>query len=365
MYSDDMADVHVTILAGGRGTRLWPQSRKRCPKQLLSLVGERSLLRRTVDRVLPLVPPEHIYILTGPDYQEPIARQVAEIPRENIFVEPSPKGTAPCLGWASMRLRKRHPGSSVMVSLHADHAVQREDAFRQALRVAVNTARKGYLVTVGIVPSRPETGYGYIERGEAICSQQGFSVYRVSRFTEKPDLETATRFVASGRYYWNSGYFAWTLDNILDEFQLLLPELYARLDAMGTSAAGDEERIRAIWEQIEPVSIDVGIMEHARQVAVVPAEMGWSDVGSWQAIYELFEPGPDGHVVLGQATHVSLGAQGLLIRSEEGKLVATVGVRDLVIIDCLDALLIVPRDRAQEVSQLVKQIGAQGLDRYL
>lgn len=360
MQSTDLTHVYITILAGGSGTRLWPLSRKAYPKQILPLVGERSLLRRTVDRIRPLVPPERIFVLTGPEHAPGIAEQLPELPQENVWIEPTPKGTGPALGLAAMRLAQQAGGQSVMVSVHADHMVADEEAFRRAIRAAVATAQRGFLVTVGIVPTHPETGFGYIERGELLGTEEGTDVYRVSRFTEKPALLQAQGFVASGRYYWNSGYFAWTLDHILLEYQRLLPNLYAQLDIIGTADDIGSPRIQGIWEQIEPVTIDVGIMEHARHVAVVPAEMGWSDVGSWAAIYEVLAKDANGNVTAGAGEHLALDTRNTLVHAAGGRLIATIGIENLVIVDTGDALLVMDRARAQEVGALVERLRAEG-----
>lgn len=363
MTPSDMNDVHIAILAGGSGTRLWPRSRRETPKQLLDLVGDgKSMLQQTVQRVLPLVPLEHIYILTGPEHAGPIAAQLPRLPEENIFIEPSPRGTAPCLGLAALRLRQRHGGKNIMISLHADHTIMREDRFRDALHAATATARRGHLVTVGIVPTHPETGFGYIERGDALFEERGIDVYRVARFREKPPLERAREFVNSGRFYWNAGYFAWTLDNLLEEFQRLLPETYARLDTM--TGRIHAQNVDTIWNQIDPVTIDVGIIEQARKVAVVPCDMGWSDVGSWTALYEILDKDEDGNVVRMDEECVSIDTRGCLIYSED-KLVATIGLEDMVIVNTPDALLVLPKNRAQEVGALVDKLEAEGLKEYL
>jgi mannose-1-phosphate guanylyltransferase len=337
-------------------------SRQSRPKQLLALGGERTLLQQTIDRVLPLVPGEHIYILTGHDHAPLIADQLVGVPRDNILLEYSPRGTGPCLGLAAMRLRASHPGDAVMISLHADHLVQDEPAFRRALAAAIATAREGHLVTIGIVPDRPDTGFGYIERSAALPAAEGQPVYTVSRFTEKPPLADAECYVASGRYYWNTGYFAWTLERILGEFAASLPATYERLGRI--VAAGEAPEAQAEWELIERVTIDVGIMEQAADVAVVPADMGWSDVGSWSALYDILPLDRAGQVVMAQTQHIGLDSSGCLV-SAPGKLVTTIGVDDLVIVDTGDALLVLPRKRAQDVGALVKELRARGLTRYL
>jgi len=361
-----MGNVSVAILAGGSGTRLWPQSRAHRPKQLMPLFGGRSLLQRTIDRVLPLVPAERIYILTGPDHADAIARQLPELPPEHIMIEPSPRGTAPALGLAAMRLNADAPPDGVMISLHADHIVGKEDAFRDALRASVQVARSDHLVTVGIIPTYPETGYGYIERGEPLMHCGDLTAYEVSRFREKPPLQDARQYVQSGRFYWNSGYFAWTYERILEDLRRYVPRTFVQiLEMLRATHAHDEERFARLWEEIEPISIDVGVMERAERVAVVPADLGWSDVGNWASIHALMPKDENGNVVLGEGQHVGLDTEDSLIYAGTDKrLVTTVGLRDLIVVDSSDALLIVTKDRVQDVSRLVQMLREQGLDSY-
>jgi mannose-1-phosphate guanylyltransferase len=363
----DLHDVYVTILAGGSGTRLWPYSRRKQPKQLLNLAGDLSLLQQTVNRVRPLVPPERIHILTGPEHAEPIAAQLPDLPRGNIQIEPAPAGTAPCLGLAAMRLRRLSAADdAVMISLHADHVVREEERFRQTLITAVAAARRDYLVTIGIVPSYPETGFGYIERADLLAKREEQPVYRVARFTEKPHLELARDFVASGRFYWNTGYFTWTLDRILGEFLRLQPLMFAQLKDVADAFETPEgiQAASCLWAQIQPTTIDVGIMERARDVAVLPCDLGWNDVGSWAALFDILGRDEANNVIMGRAQHVGLDTADSLVYSE-GKLVATIGLRDIIIVNTGDALLVLPKERAQEVSALVKELRARGLDRYL
>ncbi|MEN6478505.1 MAG: sugar phosphate nucleotidyltransferase [Anaerolineales bacterium] len=360
MQPTRLDDVHVTILAGGSGTRLWPLSRHSQPKQLLPLLGETSLLRQTIERVLPLVPWERIYVLSGPDHAEAIARELPELGPENLFIEPSPRGTAPCLGLAALRLCQR-AGEGIMISLHADHVVRNAEAFRAALCASIETAREGYLVTVGIVPDQPETGFGYIQRGELLAQRHGLNVYRLARFVEKPPLDLAQAYVASGEYCWNAGYFTWRLDAILAAFAEFLPEQYAALQTVAGDLAGPTGL--AAWQGITPVTIDVGIMERAREAAVVPCDMGWSDVGGFGALYALLPHDEAGNATGGEGRYVPLDGGRNLVLSP--RLVATIGLEDLVVIDTEDALLVLPRERAQDVSALVRRLHELGLDRHL
>ncbi|HOR00658.1 MAG TPA: mannose-1-phosphate guanylyltransferase [Anaerolineae bacterium] len=352
--------LSVVILAGGVGTRLWPRSRRSCPKQLLDLVNPRTMLQNTVDRVLPLVGPERIYVVTGTEYAEQAREQLPELPAANILVEPAGRGTAPCIGLAAITLALREP-QGVMISLHADHVIGDAARFRELLQVAARAADRGHLVTLGIKPTYPETGYGYIERGPVVHRVSGVPVFRVARFLEKPPAEQAAQFVADRRHYWNSGLFIWRLDSILEAFQRCLPELHAQLGRIA-AAWGTAEQAQAlaqVWGEITPVSIDVGIMERADDVVVVPADMGWSDVGSWASLADIMAANEEGNVVLGRSEHLGLDTRNSLIYAP-GRTVATIGVDDLIVVDAGDVILICPKSRAQDVKQLVEQLKKTG-----
>jgi mannose-1-phosphate guanylyltransferase len=355
--------LYALIMAGGSGTRLWPRSRQRLPKQLLDLLGSETMLQATVNRISPLIPREHIFIVTGAEYLPTIREQVPALPLENIIVEPLSKGTAPCIGLGALHIR-RQVADGVMVALPADHLIHDATGFCRAVKVAARVAQDGYLVTLGIKPDRPETGYGYIKRRRPLRAIGNHTVYEVEKFVEKPDEAKARRFVRSGRYYWNSGIFIWTLSTILNELHCYLPDLYDKLMTVDAAWGTDEMNAVAekVWPQIRPVTVDFGVMERAQRVAVVPVDIGWSDVGSWATIHDLLPADTNGNVVAGE--HIGLDTTGSLICGGK-RLIATIGVSHLIVVDTEDALLICSRDRAQEVKEIVERLKREGKEKYL
>jgi len=355
--------LYAVILAGGGGTRLWPLSRQRQPKHLLPLYGDDTMLAQTYARVAPLIPPDRLLVITGADHAEAARDELPTMPSANFVIEPEGRGTGPCVGLMAALIRKRDPGA-VMISLHADHAIQKEDAFRDVLRAAVEAALAGHLVTLGITPTAPETGYGYIERNDCLGQAQGHEVLRVQRFTEKPDAETARSFVDCGRYLWNSGIFVWQVSTILEHFRRLQPQLYAQLmeiePALGTPR--QTELLQRIWPTMRSVSIDVGIMEKADDVVVIPADVGWSDVGCWSSVAGMLPADGDGNVNEGE--HVTLDCHNTYIHSS-GRLVAALGLDDMVVIETEDAILVCPKDRAQDVKKIVEKLKGEGKEQYL
>jgi mannose-1-phosphate guanylyltransferase len=355
--------LYAVILAGGGGTRLWPLSRQRQPKHLLHLHDEQTLLAQTYARVKPLIPPDRLMVITVAEHAQAARNELPAVPASNFVIEPEGRGTGPCIGLMAALIRKRDP-DAVMISLHADHAIQDEEGFRSVLSAAVETARVGHLVTLGITPTCPETGYGYIERGDRLDQARGHDVYRVQRFTEKPDLEKACSFVDSGRYFWNSGIFVWQVSAILERFRRLRPQLYAQLmeiePALGTPQQA--EAMQRVWPAMQGVSIDVSIMEVADDVVVIPADVGWSDVGCWDSVASLLPTDADGNVAEGE--HVALDCQDTYIHSSD-RLVAAVGLRGMVIIETEDAVLVCPKGRAQEVKNIVEKLRRQGREQYL
>jgi len=354
---------YALIMAGGIGTRLWPLSRRNRPKQSLKLVGERTMLQYAVGRIAPLFPPEQIFVVTSAEHVEPLAAQAPELPAENFIVEPEGRGTAPAIGLGAIHLRRQDP-EAVMAVLTADHFIAEEARFRRALTAAGQMAAEGHLITLGIEPASPSTGYGYIKQGECLGEVCGFKVFRVECFTEKPDLETATRMVESGSYSWNSGMFIWRAERILEEFRRQMPQFYAQLmrveRALGTPAY--QATLKRIWPRVAKQTIDYGVMERAEDVVVIPVDIGWSDVGSWGSLLALLPADEEGNILVGP--HVGLDTRDTLVFGQ-GRLIATIGLEGLVIVDTEDALLVCAREREQDVRDIVRRLEESGDTEWL
>lgn len=348
--------MYALIMAGGIGSRLWPRSRAAKPKQFLPLLSAETMLQETVSRIQPLVPAEHMLIATGRDYLELTAAQLPKLPRANIIGEPSGKGSAPCIGLGALAIQRDDP-DAVMVVLSSDHQIQKADVFRQALQAAEELAHEGYLVTLGIQPTEPHTGYGYIHRQGSLGTFNGFNAYAVERFVEKPDRATAEQYLATGEYSWNAGIFIWRANAIMAAFAEYLPQLSQQLTEIAQSGGpSNPDAFGQVWEQIQNVTIDYGIMERADRVAVIPVDIGWSDVGDWNTLTEIASR--DERLV--QAQHIGLTTSDTLIYSDSDRLIATIGLDNFLIVDTGDALLIAPRDRAQDVKKLVDELKRQG-----
>jgi mannose-1-phosphate guanylyltransferase len=354
---------YALIMAGGSGTRLWPLSRQDTPKQALRLVGERSMFQHAVDRLAPDFPPERIFVVTRGEHAELLQEQSPDLPAENFIIEPEGRGTAPAIGLGAIHLRRRDP-KAVMVVLTADHFISETERFRRVLEAAAKVARKGQLVTLGIQPDSPSTGFGYIHQGQPLGEEGGFPVYAVERFVEKPALKAARQMVASGVYSWNSGMFIWQVERIMAEFQRQMPAFYTQLGvvegALGTPAYADV--LRRIWPQVAKQTIDYGVMEGAGDVAVIPVEIGWSDVGSWESLFDLLPLDAQGNAISGE--YLGIDTHNTLVFGGK-RLVATIGVEGLVIVDTGDALLVCPRSREQEVRDLVGKLKENGKGRWL
>ena len=357
--------MYTVIMAGGKGTRFWPLSTEDRPKQLLSLVGDTSLLQQTVARITPLIALEDIYVVTGESLISATKRDLPDLPLENLIAEPVGRNTLPCIGLAALYLKKQVGGDAVVVALPADSVIQHQQRFRKLLEYAENIAASDdALITFGIPPTRVETGYGYIHLGAAAHTAGDFQAFQARQFVEKPDRETAERYLASREYLWNSGMFVWRVDVILNAIKTYQPSIYQGLmeidAAIGTR--NEAEVISHAYSQMESISVDYGVMEKAKEVLVIPADIGWSDVGHWGAMHELYGRDMSGNTVRG--THIGIDTQDCIIFNQtaqnpdviEGKLIATIGVSDLVIVESEYAVLVCPIDRVQEVKDLVEKL---------
>lgn len=358
--------LYAVIMAGGVGSRLWPRSRISSPKQFLDLLGTRTMLQETVERIRPLIPLSRVMVVVSEEHAARVHSQVPGLPGENVLVEPGPRGTAPCIGLAATALQVRDP-EAIMAVFPADHLIADAVGFRQAIAIAAQIARDGYLVTLGITPDHPHTGYGYIQRGAPLGQAGESAAFRVRRFTEKPDERTARDFVESGEYYWNGGIFIWRVATILSEMATLLPQLHAELQliAKAWNSPALAETLEAAWERVPRTTIDYGIMERAERVAVVPVDIGWDDVGNWATLSGLVESNRRGNVVHGEGIPLLVDTTDTYVYASAGRLVATVGLEGFVVVDTPDALLICPKDQAQAVRDVVERLNTDGMQEYL
>jgi mannose-1-phosphate guanylyltransferase len=348
----------VAILAGGEGTRLWPLSRSRRPKQLLPLNGKRSLIQQTVDRLMPLVGPEHVLIVTEQSHAEDLRAQLPELPDTSIVVEPTRRGTAAALLLAALHVQARAPDAT-WVSVHSDSFIADDAEYRRTVAAALDAAATGeFLVTTGVEPRFPATGYGYIHKGERVREIDGFPLHRVARFVEKPDLPTAEAYLRSGEYLWNPGVFAWKNTTLLEAFRRHLP------DVIETLTSAELAEIDRVYPRARRETIDIGIMEPATNVATIPATFGWSDIGSWAELFELAADTPQANVSLGSGRVLTEDSRGNLVFAD-GRAVALVGVSDLVVVETDDAVFVCPRERAQDVRLIVQQLRAGGVEDLL
>jgi mannose-1-phosphate guanylyltransferase len=354
--------THAVILAGGRGTRFWPRSRTRTPKQLLNIVGKETMLEQTVARLRPLIPPERIWTVTNSEQAAEVRKQLPAPARRRVLTEPIGRNTAAAIALAALHVRHAARGDALLAVLPADHYIANPERYRVIIRAALDVAREdGRMVVLGIPPNRPETGFGYIQRmGEALDSR-GFPVFAVRRFTEKPALAVAKEYAGSGDYHWNAGMFFWRVSAFLKNLESYLPKTYAALEALAETIGkrSYERQLRAIYPQLENISVDYAILEPATRqqgephVFVIPAEVGWSDIGSWSAVYELLAKQPGENILAGAG--LTLDAEGNFLYSPS-KFIAAIGVRDLVVVETPDALLICPRERAQDIGRIVKRL---------
>jgi mannose-1-phosphate guanylyltransferase len=352
--------THAVILAGGRGTRFWPRSRTRTPKQLLNIAGRETMLQQTVARLRPLVPPDRIWTVTNAEQAAAVRKQLPGAARKRVLSEPIGRNTTAAIALAAINVRHAARGDALLAVLPADHYIGQPKRYLEIVSDALDVAREpGRMVVLGIPPTRPETGFGYIERMADNLRAMGFPVFAVRRFTEKPELQLAKEYVASGNYHWNAGMFFWRVSTFLENLQRHLPKTHAALESLSVHIGkrSYDRKLRAIYPKLENISVDYAILERATRadgpprVFEIPAEIGWGDIGSWAAVYELLAKQPGANILSGEGH--AIDAQGNFLWSPS-KFVAAIGVRDLVVVDTPDALLICPRDRAQEVAKIVK-----------
>jgi mannose-1-phosphate guanylyltransferase len=362
-----MEHTYAVIMAGGGGTRLWPVSRREKPKQLLSLLGKESLFQSTIARLEKLFPPERILIVTVADLAREMQEQAPSIPAENYLIEPAPRGTASVVGLAAAVLKKRD-SQAVMAIQTSDHYIRNWDLFHYLIRTAFDIAQKNYLVTLGITPTFPSTAYGYIQQGEPLNGDYKYPVYMVKRFKEKPDEETAQQLLRSGDHSWNSGMFVWHADAILAEIEKQMPELFKAVNQISSvwDTPRQDDVLQELWHDLKNQTIDYGIMEKAEQVAVLPAGgLGWSDVGSWDSLFEVLLPDMNGNVAT-NAQHLALDTHNTLIYSDDDqRLVVTIGLDDMVVVDAGDVLMICKADQSQKVRDVVEHLKKHHQEKYL
>lgn len=360
--------MYAVIMAGGAGTRFWPASRKARPKQLLDLWGE-PMIRRTCDRLRSVVPLDAQWIITGAHLVEPIAAAVPDLPRPQIIAEPVGRNTAPCVGLGAMLLQALHGPDAVFGLFPADHFIQGEEAFAQCLRAAYAEAANDAIVTLGIPPTRPETGYGYIRLAHKPSAQAATrpEAIAVEAFVEKPDRHTALGYLESGTYLWNAGIFVARVSTMLAEIERQMPDLYAGLRELEKSFGTERfaAALEAIYPTLPSTSIDYGVMENAGRVLTIPVTFGWSDVGHWGALDETLPADEAGNVGVGRTLHIDSRQSIAVSTTGSDKLVVTLGMEGVVVVDTPDALLVCPRDKVQDVRKVVTWLEKEGREELL
>jgi len=360
--------LHAIIMAGGTGTRFWPASTNDTPKQLLRLVGEATMLRQTADRLGDLVPLERRLVVTNERMKNTVQQQLPELPSAAIIGEPCKRDTAPCIGLAALLVHRTDPDAT-MVVMPADHVIRPSEAFRTGVRQAAQLVQEspGRIVTFGIKPTYPAEVFGYIHRG-VILQQPNDEVaaaYAVRQFKEKPDAATAKTYLDSGQYYWNSGIFVWRADTILAALREREPEMVAHLEAIVQAwDSGDRDRVfQQEFAAIKPISIDFAVMEHATDVAVIEAPFEWDDLGSWQALGRLVGADEQGNTIIGR--HIGVATSGTIVHTDDDHLVATLGIKDCIVVHTPKATLVASKHNEEQIRQLVKQLEALGWSDYL
>ena len=356
--------IYAVIMCGGKGTRFWPRSIRKKPKQFHSIVGDKSMLRQTVNRLMPLIGKKNIIIIGNKDQECLVKKELPDIPKNNIISEPVGRNTAACLGLASVIVRKRDP-NAVLVAVPADSAIKNEKKFIRIIKSAVLFAKKNdAFVTLGIKPRTPETGYGYVEAKSKMARSSGVPLYEVKKFVEKPNKQKAKKYVSSGNYYWNSGMFIFNVNTLLAAIAEQMADLNKGLIEIEKHLGKKDEKrvIGNIYRKLKPISIDYGVMEKVKNVVVLPADIGWSDVGSWKTLQELKKKDRQNNVMSGKT--IAIRSEGNIVEAQS-KLIALLGVKDLIVVESDAALLVAHKDSSQEVKEIVEKLEKENKMRYL
>jgi len=365
----DTAHVYGVILAGGGGTRLWPKSRNKTPKQFLKLTGKDSMVQVAAGRLLKIVPWERIIVVTNKNYVEDIKAQLPQISQENVIAEPEKKDTALAMLTGALFAMSKDPDAIVMNGA-SDHVIGDEAEFTRVMEAAVQIASSGkYLVAVGITPTRPDTAFGYIKSGEHLQNtSSGLPLFKVDSFTEKPNETTARAFLSTGRYFWNANMYVWSATALQQAFEAFMPDLYKLTEKLPTLANGDfQQELVKIYAESSAISIDYAISEKANNLVLIPGDFGWNDVGDWKVVYDLGKKDHQGNVVVGDGetdNTIALNSHGNLIHGN-GRLIGLIGLNDMIIVDTDEILLIAPKARSQDVKKMVERLKEEGKKKFL
>jgi mannose-1-phosphate guanylyltransferase len=359
---------YAVIMAGGGGTRLWPLSRLKRPKQMLRVIGNRTLFQMTIDRLQGLFSLDHVLIVTSESQAREFMLQVPRLKKKNFLLEPEPKGTAAVICLAA-NILYQHDENSIMAVLTADHIIKNPEAFRQCLIGAYKAALQDNLVTLGIKPTTAHTGYGYIQQGERLGVFDKINAFEVKQFKEKPKLRLAQKYLASGDHLWNSGMFIWKTTKILDSFQKIMPDHYQKIRTIAANwrLFKRSESNQLLWKSLQQETIDFGIMEHAKNVVVMEAfDLGWSDLGSWESFFEIIDPNQEGNSISSKFVFTKKTKNSLIFQSDSKKLIVTLGLDDMIIVETRDAILICRKENVQEIRDLVREMSkSQIYNRFL